>query len=131
MVLCVEYKMAIIETGLYHKTSSHICAQHQHNSEHDIPLLSTLFYLPFFVFSLINNSMFACSTRHMFWNYMAKLTSDVQVLVCITIHVSYPFAPGSCTFAINWERKLLPMALRPSTTSLPFSGALIPRSTIT
>ena len=49
VVLCVEHNMAMMETGFYYKTFSHICVQHQHHSENDIPFLSTFAYLPVFL----------------------------------------------------------------------------------
>ena len=42
----------------YYKTSSHICAQHQHPSEHDTHFISTFFHSPVLVISLINYAVF-------------------------------------------------------------------------
>ena len=95
-----------------------------------LPFCPLLFTCPFFVFALINHSMFACCMRKVFLNSMDKLTSDVRVPVCIIICVSYPFAPGTFTFNINWNISLLSMALRSSTIYLSCSGALIPWSII-
>ena len=56
LVLCVDHKMAMIETGLYYKKIKHVFAGHQNYSELDIMFLSTFIYLPVFVFVLINKS---------------------------------------------------------------------------
>ena len=64
--LCVDHKIEMTKIGLHYKTFSHLCAQHQHNSEHDIPFMYNFFNLPFFVFDLINNSMFAWRIRKVF-----------------------------------------------------------------
>ena len=81
--LCVDHKMATLATGCYYKTFSHICAQHQHHSEHDINFLSNFIYLPF-LFDLINKSMFACPTRQVF------LKLSVQTIIgCMGSSVHY------------------------------------------
>ena len=87
MVFCVNQKMAMMENGLYYKTSSHVCAQYRNPPERDIFFLSTFVYLPFFIFAFINYYMFVCHIRQVFLNYLYKLTSDVRVPVCITICV--------------------------------------------
>ena len=51
--------------------------------------------------------------------------------MCITLCVSYLFAPGSCRVDINCKRKILSMTLRPSTTYQPCPGTLMPRLIIT
>ena len=89
------------------------------------------FFICPFLFVLIDQSMFACYTRQVFWKYLAKLTSYVRVPVCITICVSYPFANVNCTVDVNWKIELLSMPLITSTTYLTCPVALIPRSIIT
>ena len=69
LVLCVNHKMAMMENGLYYKTSSHLCAQNQYPPKHDIPFMSKFFTCPFFVFALINYSMFVCCIRQVFLKF--------------------------------------------------------------
>ena len=38
---CEYHKIAMMETGFYSKIFSHVYAQHQHHSEHDITFLYT------------------------------------------------------------------------------------------
>ena len=69
VVLCVDHKMEIMETGLYYKTISHMRLQHQHHSEHDIPFLTTFVCLPVFLFALINHCIFVCHTIQVFLEF--------------------------------------------------------------
>ena len=88
VVLCVDHKMAMMETGLYYKTFSCFCVWHQHHSKHDVPFLYTfinlpVFYLPWSINPCLHSTLYRC-----FWNYLSKLASDLWVPVCINICVS-------------------------------------------
>ena len=72
LVLCVDHKMAMIETGLYYKKIKHVFAGHQNYSERDIMFLSTFIYLPVFVFVLINKSMFVCHIIQVFLRFSGQ-----------------------------------------------------------
>ena len=63
-----------------------------------------------------------------FWNHCAKLTSAFFVTVWNYICVLNCSLPGSYTVAIRCNMNLLSVALSPYTTSLTWTGALIPRS---
>ena len=108
------------------KNVSHLCAQHHHHSEHAIPFLFTFIYLPLFLFAFIDHSMFACHSRQVFLKLsdqtnMGCTGSSMHNHLCVIT-----FSPRSCTIGINFKRNLVPMALMPSTISLPYPGPLIP-----
>ena len=81
--LDVDHKMVMLGIGLYHNIFSHICVQHQNYPEHDIICPSILFYWLFFIFYLINTSLFTIIFRHMFLQFLARLTSLFCVKECI------------------------------------------------
>ena len=62
MVFCVDHKMAMMETGLYYKIFSYICAQHHHHCEHDIPILYTFVYLPIFI--ILDQALYVCVLQY-------------------------------------------------------------------
>ena len=74
--LCVDHKMEMIETGFYCNIFSHICAQPQYHSEHDIPFLCNYVYLPIYYFFLINHPIFTCRSREVF----LKLTGQTNII---------------------------------------------------
>ena len=81
-----------------------------------------------FVLSLINHSMFACCIREVFLkssdqNNTRCMGSRVHNHMCVTV-----FSSGSSTVDVNWKINLLSMVLRPYTTYMPCSSAMIPRS---
>ena len=94
-------------------------------------ILNIIFPFCIFYFSWSITPCLRDAVDRCFWNSLAKLPSDVRVPVCVTIYVSYVFAPRSCTVDINWNRNLLSMALMPYTTYLPCPGAVISRSITT
>ena len=64
--------------------------------------------------------------RHMFLEFFSQTDIIFCVQKYIRIYESNIFDPGSWKVDINWYIKRLSMILRPSTTSLPCTGALIP-----
>ena len=123
--------MPMTETGFYYKSFSRLFAKHHHHYEHDIPFLSTFFYLPIFVFALINHSMFVCRSRQVFLKFYGQTNivctgSSVHNHMCVKT-----FSPGSCTVCINWRKNISAMELRPFNNYLPCPCALIQKSIIT
>ena len=74
--------MEMMETGLYYKTSSHLFVQHTHHPEDNTPCLYTFAYLPFFVFALINYSMFSYRIRQVF----LELSGQTKI-ICMSYSV--------------------------------------------
>ena len=73
---------------LYYKIFSNLCARHQHHSENDITFLSILVYLPVFVFSFINHSVFECRSREVFLKFTGQTNigftgSSVHNHICV------------------------------------------------
>ena len=55
----LDHNMGIVGIYLCYNTFSHLCVQQQHYPEHDTVCLSIFFLWIFFVFSLINDTIFA------------------------------------------------------------------------
>ena len=89
------------------------------------------FTVSFSLFLLMKDSMFTMLFRHIFCNSLARLKKIFCVIECIRIYELNVFDTDSWTLDINWYKYKFSMGLRPSTISLPFSGACIPQSIIT
>ena len=131
MVLRLYHKMAIIETSFM---TNHVIIFLLDISiiiNMIFPFCPLLFNFPFFLFALINHSMFVCCNRQVFLIFSGQTNIgctgySVHNHLCVR-----NFSPGIFTVDINWKRNIFSMVLRPSATSLPCTGALIPRSIIT
>ena len=85
-----------------------------------LPFACPLLYLPWSITPCLRDTYDSC-----FWNYMAKITSNVWVPKGINICVSYPFAPRIFTVDINWKRNIFSVELRLSNTYLSCPVSLI------
>ena len=97
----VYHKMLNLGIYLCYNTYSHICVQHQHYPEHDTLCMSIFFQWLFFIFYLINDTIFSMLFRQMFLEFISQSYFFLGASVHLNLGINF-FEPSSLTFCINW-----------------------------